>query len=82
MLVTAIAVEDQDRLHTEPCNAVSSRLGGSAKQQGALIERLTAGRTYSDESLFVLLRLWLDEIVEDLSRNDTESRSAPRRGTA
>jgi hypothetical protein len=33
-----------------------------------LIERLTDDKTNSDESLRVLLRLLIDEIVEDLSR--------------
>ena len=35
-------------------------------------------KTNSDESLLVLLRLWLDEMVEDLSRNETGSRSVAR----
>jgi hypothetical protein len=47
-----------------------------------LIERLTAVQTNRDESLFLRLRLLLDEIVEDLARNGTEEtpewRSAPQ----
>ena len=39
---------------------------GSAKQQTALIERLTDDENESDESLRVVLRLLIDEIVEDL----------------
>jgi hypothetical protein len=41
---------------------------GSAKQQTALIERLTAGQMNRDASLQAQLRLLIDEIVEDLSR--------------
>jgi len=40
-LATAIAVEDQIVCTPVPCNAVSKRLGRSAKPQTALIERLT-----------------------------------------
>jgi hypothetical protein len=60
-----------------PCNAVSRRFRGSAKQQTALIERLTAGETNSDESLRVLLRLFIDEIVEALSRRASGCESRP-----
>jgi hypothetical protein len=41
--VTAIAVEDQDRLHTRTMQCDLQAIArGSAKQQTALIERLTA----------------------------------------
>jgi len=48
-------------------------LRGSAKQQTKLIERLTGDENESEESLRVLLRLLIDEIVEDLSRNPWEA---------
>src|SRR5689334_13971274 len=38
-LVTAVAVDDQDCLASEPCNPVSTQLRGKAKPQAALIER-------------------------------------------
>jgi len=39
--LTAVAVDDEDCLASEPCNAISSQLRGKAKPQAALIERLT-----------------------------------------
>lgn len=74
-LVTAIVVADQDRLRTEPCNAVSRRLAASAKQQTMLIVRLTDDQNESEESLRVPSRLLLDEIVEDLSRSGSGKRN-------
>jgi len=68
-LVTALPVEDQERFHPELCNAVSRRFAWEREQQTTLIERLTGDEDESEESLHVPLRLLIDEIVEDLSRN-------------
>jgi len=67
--VTALPVEDQERFHPELCNAVSRRFAWEREQQTTLIERLTGDEDESEESLQVPLRLLIDEIVEDLSRN-------------
>jgi hypothetical protein len=52
---------------------------GSAKPQTALIERLTDEKTNSEESLRALVRLLIDEIVEDLSRSASEAGNRPFR---
>jgi hypothetical protein len=77
-VTAAIAFEDQIVCTPVPCNAVTKRLLGSRNDKTALIECVTASQTSTEESVIVVERLLLDEIVEDLSGNDTESRSALR----
>jgi hypothetical protein len=80
VLVKVIAVEDQNRL---PAGTLQRSLQAiapereSTKLRGLSALRMT--RTNRDESLRVLLRLLIDESVEDLSRAATDARHCQER---
>src|SRR5580704_8425635 len=60
-----------------PCNAVSRRLCWSTKSQAELIERVTGDECKDNKWPRTLLRLLIDEIVDDLSRSGSRFRSRP-----
>jgi hypothetical protein len=79
-LVTEIAVADQDRLHTRTMQC-SLQAVSSGREATNCVDWASYGwKTNSDQSPRALVRLLIDEIVEDLSQSGSgcESRSVQK----